>query len=307
MAPRRAAARPRLIDGLGAGELEDDVGAAAGRLLQAADRVLGPGQLDDGDVAGAAVLGPPAGVGGGEAVDLGDGDARGSGDARDLGAHGADRSVAEDGDRRPGEVGDLRGVDGVAERVEEGADLGRDDPAVERDDVERGHLDVLREAAVAVDAEDPGVLADVAAAGQAGAARAVGDVHLGRDVLADLEMRALAAGTERDDLAAELVAVDARRLDHARHRRVPLVDVLVRAADGGGDDLDQHLGLAGDGNGDGLDLGGGRAGGGFRLDDGGHGGGEPGRGRLAVRAMAGLMRTACRGLAAAPSPSPSPP
>src|SRR5262249_7694615 len=148
--------------------------------------------------------------------------------------------------------------------------------AVERDDVERGHLDVLGEAAVAVDAEDLRVLADVAAAGQAWAARAVGDVHLGRDGLADVEVRGLAAGSARGGLATELVAVDARRLDQARHRRVPLVDVSVRAADGGGDDLDEDLGLAGNGNGNGLDLCGGGTGGGFGLDDGGHGGGDAG-------------------------------
>ena len=207
---------------------------------------------------------------GGEAVDLGDGDARGAGDARDLGAHGADRPVAQHRDGLAGEVRDLRRVDGVAERVEERADLGRDHRGVERHDVERGHDDVLREAAVAVNAEDPGVLADVALSGAAGTARAAGHVHLGGDVLADLEVRPLAARPERDDLAAELVAVDARRLDHARHRRVPLVDVFVGAADGGGEDLDEDLGLAGDGNGDGPDLGGGGAGGGLGLDDGRH-------------------------------------
>ena len=80
-----------------------------------------------------------------------------------------------------------------------------------------------------------------------------GDVHLGRDVLALLEVGALASGAERHDLAAELVAVDAGHLHHAGHGRVPLIDVLVGAADGGGDHADEDLGLAGAGDRHGLD------------------------------------------------------
>ena len=77
---------------------------------------------------------------------------------------------------------------------------------------------------------------------------AADDVHLGGDVVADCELAfvdALRARAELLDEAAELVAVNARRRDLVADRRIPVIDVLVGAADGGGGDADQHFIRAG--------------------------------------------------------------
>ena len=187
-------------------------------------------------------------------VDLGDGDPGRAGDSGDLGAHRADRPVAEDRDGLARQVRDLRRVDGIAQGVQERADSRRHHLAVEGDDVEGRDRDVLGEAAVAVNPEDPRVLADVPLFRPAGAAVAAAYVHLGRNVLAFMEMRQGPARPERRDLAAELVSVDPRRLDHPGHGLVPLVDVLVRSADGRREHPDEDLRLAGLGNGHTLDF-----------------------------------------------------
>ncbi len=158
----------------------------------------------------------------------------------DGGGHGADRTEAGDGHRLAGQVDDLRRMHGVAEGVEEGADAQRHVRA-EPDHVRRRHLHELGEGAVFVQAVDLRARADVAVAGAALRALAADNVHLGGDIVADGEVLALRAFSELLDEAAEFVAVDPRRRHRLLNRRVPVVDVLVGAADGGRCDTDEHL------------------------------------------------------------------
>src|SRR5260370_27697838 len=89
-----------------------------------------------------------------------------------------------------------------------------------------------------------------AVAGAGLGALAADQVDLRGHVIADGEVLALRALAESLDEAAELVAVDARRRHGIADRRVPMIDVFVRAADGRGGDADEHL--VGAGNGDGT-------------------------------------------------------
>ena len=124
-------------------------------------------------------------------------------------------------------------MDGVAHRIHDGADIGRD--AVELHDVGGRHRDVFGEGAVAVDADDLSAVAEVGVAGAALEAVAADDVAFGGDQVAHGEE---AAGrrlrAELGDLASELVA---RSTTGGRSRRlrpaIPLPDVQVGAADAG--------------------------------------------------------------------------
>ena len=109
--------------------------------------------------------------------------------------------LAEDRERE-------RGVDRVAERVEDRGDLLVDAGPVVPDVRHRQH-DVLGEGAVAPDAEPDRVGAQVAPPGQAVAAPAADDVALAADEVAGMEVVHVAA--DLDDLADELVADDERR------------------------------------------------------------------------------------------------
>ena len=111
----------------------------------------------------------------------------------------------------------------------------------ELDYVRRRHRHELRERAVLVQAVDLRADADVAVAGAALGALAADDVHLRGDVVADADAVAVGALADLLDEAAELVAVDSRRRHGVADRRVPVVDVLVGAADGRGGDADQDL------------------------------------------------------------------
>ena len=115
-----------------------------------------------------------------------------------------------------------------------------------------GHGDVARERALAVDAEDARALAHVRLAGAALEAHAAGDVALGRDVVADLDV--VDVVSDLDDRAGELVAERERRVDALLRPLVPLLDVQVGAADRRGLDLDDDLARAGDGIGDLVEL-----------------------------------------------------
>jgi hypothetical protein len=101
--------------------------------------------------------------------------ARGLGDGD---GHEADDADAGDEDALGGDIGGHDGVDGVAERVEDGRDL-VGDGRVDGPDVFLGHTDVVGEAAVAVDADDLGVAGDVGVAGAAVVVGPLGGVALG--------------------------------------------------------------------------------------------------------------------------------
>src|SRR5207253_9787961 len=78
-------------------------------------------------------------------------------------------------------------------------------------------------------------------AGAALRAFVVDDVHLRGDVVADAEAGTLRALADLLDESVELVAVDARRFHRVVDRRIPVIDVLIRSAYGGGPDADEHL------------------------------------------------------------------
>ena len=105
----------------------------------------------------------------------------------------------------PGTVGLEDGVDRVAHRIHDGADLGGD--SVELHHVRGRHRDVVGEGAVAVDADDPGALAEVSRAQPALEAVPADDVAFRGDRVAHGEQPlALGLAAELDDLSRELVA-----------------------------------------------------------------------------------------------------
>src|SRR4051794_39197736 len=116
------------------------------------------------------------------------------------------------------------------------------DVRVDRPYVFLGHRDVLREAAVAVDADDVDLLADVALAGAARLAVPAADVALGADALPRLASvhRVAAFHNAADELMA---GGDADR-DTVLAPGVPLVDVPVGPTDPGVGDGDEHVARA---------------------------------------------------------------
>ena len=181
------------------------------------------------------------GLGEGHAVgaDLGGDDARGAHRLRHRRREEADRPHAgdEEAPARDGAVGD--GVHRIPERVLEGGEVRRNG-AVGRHRAPGGDRRKGREAAVDVDAEDAGVRADVRLPGEALGATAADGVALGGDEIAHLHL--LDPFADLHDRAAELVPDDARRVDATGGPGVPLPDVQVGAADGGG--LQAELDLA---------------------------------------------------------------
>ena len=123
-----------------------------------------------------------------------------------------------------------RGVDRVAERVEDRGDLLVDAlPVVPDIGHRQGH--VLGEGPVAADAQADRLGAQVAAAGQAVPAAAADHVALARDEVARDEVGRGHVAADLGDLADELVADDERRLDGPCRPGIPRFDVEVGAAD----------------------------------------------------------------------------
>ena len=162
----------------------------------------------------------------------------GDGDGKD-----ANGTYARDEHVLTREVEHQRRVRRVADRVEHGDHI-LVERGVDEDDIARGDAEVLRERAVAVYADARGVLAPLDVARVTVAAVAAGDVPLARNALADGQPRH--ARAERGDLADILVPDDHGRLDVLGRPLVPVVDVHVRAADGGFVDLDKNFAGTGD-------------------------------------------------------------
>ena len=174
-------------------------------------------------------------------VHVGRDDARRAGRLADADGEDADRSAARDEHRRAGNLRRERRVERVAHRIVNAADVERD-VVVEMPDVRRRHRDVLGEAAVAIDADDLRVRADVRVARAAEQAASVDDVSFGGHAIAFAHV-----GHELPDLhdvAGELVADDDRRLDASLRPRVPIVDVHVGAAHAGAPHANQHFVVA---------------------------------------------------------------
>ena len=109
--------------------------------------------------------------------------------ARNLDRHQADRADAGDHHALDADAGRHHRVHGVAERIEDRRAL-VGNRRVEPPDVILRHRDVLGERAVAIDADDLHVLADMRLAGAAEPAREVGDVTFGGHSIADDERSA---------------------------------------------------------------------------------------------------------------------
>src|SRR5207253_7855496 len=150
----------------------------------------------------------------------------GPGGARDAHREAADRPAPHHEDGAALNLGREHCVEGIPHSVHDGADRGRN--AVQRQHVGGGHGDVLGERAVAIHADDAGVLADVAVPGTALEAVSAHDMALGGHQLAWPKLGDAIA--RRHDLPGEFVTHHQRRLDAALRPRVPVGDVDVRAA-----------------------------------------------------------------------------
>ena len=137
------------------------------------------------------------------------------------------------------DVGVAQGEHRVAERLLQRRDLGRQLRAVVLPDHRLRHGDVLREGAVAVDAEYLRALAHVCLPRAAMEAVAARDVALGRDVVADRDVAN--ASPDVDDGPGELVPERQRRRDALLRPGVPVHDVEVGAANARSLDEDEDL------------------------------------------------------------------
>jgi hypothetical protein len=152
--------------------------------------------------------------------------------------HDADRPGAGDQHVLADEVEGERGMDRVAERIEDRAELVVD-VVGQRHDVERRHPHVIREGAGDVDADAARLGVEMIAAAACGPALHPDHMALARDTLADLE--APDVGADRGDLARIFMAHDHRRRDRLPRPVVPVEDVHVGAADPGLVHLHQHV------------------------------------------------------------------
>ena len=117
---------------------------------------------------------------------------------------------------------------------------------VDDNDVGLRNTDIFGKRAVAINANTNGILAPLDIAGMAVTAMVAGNVPFTRVALAD--MQPCHTFAERGDFADIFMTDGHGRLDMQLRPRVPVVDVYVRAADGGLVDLDKNLARAGFGN-----------------------------------------------------------
>jgi hypothetical protein len=165
-------------------------------------------------------------------------DARRAGGLADPDGENADRAASGDEHRCAGDLGREHRVKRVAHRIVNAADVERD-RVVEVPHVRRRHGDVLGEAAVAIDADDARVGADVRIARAAEQAAAVDDVPFGGHAIAGVHVGD--EPSDLDDFAGELVADDDRRLHAALCPRIPVVNVHVGAAHAGAPHPNEHF------------------------------------------------------------------
>ena len=135
---------------------------------------------------------------------------------------------------------------GVAEGIEERDHILRQ-AFIDDDDVGLRDADVFRKRAVAVHADADGVLAPLDVAAVAVAAAVTGDVALAGNALANVQSGD--ARAKLGDLADVFMADGHGRLDVLLRPWIPVINMYVRAADGGLVDLDEDLTGAGLGNG----------------------------------------------------------
>ena len=129
-----------------------------------------------------------------------------------CGGHDADRAGAGDQHILAHEVERQRGVHGVAERIEDGAEFVVDIVG-QRHDVEGWDFDVFGKRAGNIHADAPGFGIEMETAAARGAAVHADDMTLARNPLTDAQGRA--RGAQFGDLAGIFVA------DDHRHRHCP--------------------------------------------------------------------------------------
>jgi hypothetical protein len=161
-------------------------------------------------------------------VGVGDDDVTCSGVAGYGCGHDADGARAGDEDIFSENGKGERGVDGIAEGVEDGGDLMGDAGRV-TPDVGHGEDDVLGEGAITVDSDSERVGAEVAAAGETVAATSADDVAFAADELADGEIGDI--GADGYDFADELVSDHETLTDGGFSPGVPVVDMEIGATD----------------------------------------------------------------------------
>jgi hypothetical protein len=138
------------------------------------------------------------------------------------GRHEPDRTGAADQDVLAEERKGERGMDRVAERIEDRGDILVDARPVVPD-VRHRQDNEFGEGPVAPDAEPDGVGTQVAATSETMAAPTADHVALATDEIARVEVRDV--GADFDDLADELVADDQGRLDRPLCPGIPRLDV----------------------------------------------------------------------------------
>ncbi len=131
-----------------------------------------------------------------------------------------------------------RGVDGVAERIEDACDF-RVHSIPVHPHVGHGERNVFGEGARPIDSDAAGVRAKVTAAGEAVAASPANDVAFAADDLARKEVGDI--GANGDNFAHELMANRHGHRNGAARPIVPVQDVDVGAADGGSIHADQNV------------------------------------------------------------------
>ena len=171
-------------------------------------------------------------------VDVGDDDMARADMAGDGAGHDADRPGPGDQHVLADEVEGERGMDGVAERIEDRAELVVD-VVGQRHDVERRHAHIFGEGAGDVDADAARLRVQVIAPAARGAASHADHVALARDALADPE--ALHVRANFGDLARIFMPDRHRGRDRLPRPLVPVEDVDVGAADPGLVHLHQHV------------------------------------------------------------------
>uniref|UniRef100_A0A0N5A4M9 NAD-specific glutamate dehydrogenase n=1 Tax=Parastrongyloides trichosuri TaxID=131310 RepID=A0A0N5A4M9_PARTI len=214
-----------------------------------------------------------------EVVDIGQDHGASARMAGHGGGHHADRAGASDQHVLAQQVELLRRVHGVAERVQDRADL-IGHVVRQFDDVERRGHHIFGERALTVHADAARVRVQMKVTGAGRFGVQVDDVPLGRDALADLQA-AIHVLADGDDLAREFMAGDHRHGHVLLGPLVPVPDVDVGAADGGAVHLDQHVLVARDGDGGVDQL---QPFGRFRLGQGLHGVGHGGCSRCSASA-----------------------
>ena len=138
-----------------------------------------------------------------------------------------------------------RGVCRIAEGVKKRNNILRQ-TLVDDNDVGLWNTNIFGKRPVTINADADGILASLDIAGMAVTAMVAGNVPFARDALADVQPGH--AFTESGDFADVFMTDGHGRLDMQLRPRIPVVDVYVRAADGGFVDFDKNLARAGFGN-----------------------------------------------------------